>query len=266
MVTTESREIFRAQHSPTVEIRVVYRVDERDGSKGFDIVVNNKRWARVFNPADVTTWFKYTSLINRGKWQLAYWRSGLKATDYKRPAPLDITLKVPYYSQRDNERSPSGTCNVTSYAMVLAYYNAPRKSVNGKRWSQREDELEAFIQANGKTRWSHESLAWMGRRFGLDCRFNVNRTWDEVRAEVRAGRPVIVSGKFTASGHIVVIIGVKGDDFIVHDPWGDANKGYNRRTATNGEARVYSLAYLDRVVRVARGGAIWAHFIRRRSA
>ena len=262
MVTTESREIFRAQHSPTVTIRIVYRVEERDGSKGFDIVVNEKRWARVFNPADVTEWFKNTSIVNRAKWQIAYWRSGLKATDYKRPAPTDIVLAVPYLSQRDNERSPGGTCNVTSYAMVMFYYRVVRKLVKGKKWKQLEDELEAFIQANGRTRWSHEALSWMGRQYGLDCRFGMKRTWDEVRAEIRAGRPVIVSGKFTASGHIIVIIGLKGDDFIVHDPWGDANTGYKNR---NGAARVYTFEYLDRVVREARGG-IWAHFIRRRSA
>ncbi len=265
MVTNDAREIFRAEHPSTQTIRIVYRTDERDGSKGFDIFVDAARRARVYNPADVTTWFKNFSIANRAKWQVAYWRSGLKEGDFKRAAPLDIALKVPYYSQRDNERSPSGTCNVTSYAMVLAYYNAPRKEVNGKKWTQREDELEAFIQANGKVRWSHEALAWMGRQYGLDCRFNTNRTWDEVRAEIRAGRPVIVSGLFTKSGHIVVIIGLKGDDFIVHDPWGDANAKYNRLTGGNGEARVYSFAYLDKVVRAARGG-IWAHFIRRLGA
>lgn len=262
MVTTQSREIFRAQHSPTVTISVVYRVDERDGSKGFDVLVDNKRWERLYNPADVTAWFKNTSLVNRGKWQVAYWRSGLKAGDFKRPAPLDIELKVPYYSQRDNERYPTGTCNVTSYAMVLAYYQAPRKTVGGKMWAQREDELEAFLQENGKTRWSHESLAWMGRQYGLDCRFGTDRTWDSIRAEVRAGRPVIVSGLFTKSGHIVVIIGLKGDDFIVHDPWGDANTGYKNR---NGQARIYSFEFLERVVRDAPDSK-WAHFVRRRGA
>lgn len=259
MVTNDAREIFRAKHSPTQTIRVVHRTDERDGSKGFDIFVNDKCWERVYNPADVTKWFKNTSIVNQGKWQVVYWRSGLKAGDFKRAAPTDIALKVPYFSQRDNERYPSGACNVTSYAMVLAYYNAPRKLVNGKQWAQREDELEAFIQANGKVRHSHEALAWMGRQYGLDARFGMNRTWDEIRAEIRAGRPVIVSGLFTKSGHIVVIIGLKGDDFIVHDPWGDANTKYRDK---NGEARVYSFDYLERVVRDAPNSK-WAHFIRR---
>ena len=260
MVTTNSREIFRAQHSPTVTIRVVYREDERDGSKGFDVYVNEKRWERFYSPGDVTTWFQNTSLISRAKWQMAYWQCGLKPSDFKRPAPLDVDLAVPYYSQRDNERFPGGTCNVTAFAEVFAYYKVPRQTVNGRTWTQREDELSAFLEAHGKDRHSHDDLEWMARQYGLEGHFGTDRTWDEIRAQIRAGHPVIVSGLFTSAGHIITIRGVRGPDFVVNDSWGNALTRYRDH---NGENLIYPYAYMDRVVR---GGhdAKWAHFLQRR--
>jgi hypothetical protein len=70
---------------------------------------------------------------------------------------------------------------------------------------------------------------------------------------------VVVHGDFTASGHIVVVIGYDRDGFIVHDPsglWSGALRGgYPARTATNGRAVRYSLAALDRVI--GPSGNIW---------
>lgn len=260
-MNTSTRLIFSAPHQKTI-IGVFYSVEADDRSKGFDIYVGDELWARVFNPIDVTRWFLRCSRANLEKWRTTYHSSGLTGADFQRPQPNDIVLEVPYFSQRDNERSPGGTCNVTSYSMVLDYYHAPRKAVKDKQWEQREDELEAFIQANGKVRHSHEALAWAGRQYGLDCRFGMNRTWDEIRAEIRAGRPVIVSGQFTKSGHIIVIIGLRGNDFIVNDPWGNALTGYKNR---NGAGLVYDFDYMERTVKDGKNSK-WAHFIRPKAA
>jgi hypothetical protein len=167
----------------------------------------------------------------------------------------DVVLKVPYYTQRDNRYYPGGTCNVTSYAMVLAYHGVQRRRPE----LQFEDELCKFLEQHGKDRHRHDHLAWMGCQYGLQASFATNRKWDQVRQEVRAGRPVITSGKYTQSGHIIVIIGLRGDDFIVHDPWGNALREYRVRS---GRQLLYPYAYMHAKTRELNTNGKWAHFIR----
>jgi hypothetical protein len=178
------------------------------------------------------------------------------ASTFKPGASGDVLLDVPYHSQRDNKYHPSQTCNVTCYSMVLKYYGVPQK----KPELQYEDELCRFMLAKGKSRYDHGHLAWMGGQYGLDAKFSTKRTWEQIRDEVRLGRPVIVAGKFTAAGHIIVIIGLDGDDFICNDPWGNAIKGYG--THKNGKQVLYPLAFMESKAKKA-GGYKWGHFINR---
>lgn len=264
MAFSSPRTIFRAPHSGQTILSVVYRRDADDGAPRLDVLINGVSTARFVNPAGVTEWFRNSSIKNLVAWQNAYHQSGLTGADFKvaKPVGLDVVLDVPHYSQRDNERHPGGTCNVTSYAMVMAFYDVARRKINGKIWAQREDELSAFLEANGRSRHNHEDLAWMGRFYGLDARVGTNRTWEQIRAEIRAGNPVIVSGLFTSAGHIIVLRGTLGEDFLVNDPWGDARTHYNNR---NGKNLRYDFDYLERVVRDAPDSK-WAHFVRRGEA
>lgn len=165
----------------------------------------------------------------------------------------DVLLKVPYLSQRDNKYYPGGTCNVTSYAMALTYLGVrPRDPKN-----QLEDELSQYMLKHGKDRHNHADLVWVAREYGAQARFGMNRTWAQIREEIRAGRPVVVSGKFTQSGHIIAIIGLHGDDFIVHDPWGNAMTGYKSH---NGRQVLYPFAYMHAKTRALSVDAKWAHF------
>lgn len=252
--------VLKVDHNSSTPIIVTYRVEPKDQSAGFDITVAGELWARVFNPADVTRWFARNSAANMKTWQTAYHASGFDGSEMKRPSPNDIVLEVAYYSQRDNARYPNGTCNVTSYAMDMNFLGVKRKTVNGKDWPQLEDELSAYMEAHDKDRHSHEDLVWLAEQYGLDASFRQDRTWDKIRAEIRAGFPVVVSGLFTSAGHIIDIIGLKGKDFIVNDPFGNALTHYKSR---NGAGIVYDFAFMDKTVR---GGSNskWAHFIRRK--
>jgi hypothetical protein len=252
--------IFSAQHDPTTVVRVIHGRSP-DGGKGLDIVVNGRLRERVFNPAEVTKWFENNSKANLPKWQKAYHTSGLNADDFKRPvisSATDITLPVRYLNQRDNERHPFGSCNVTCYAMAMAYLGVKRRKSS---YRQFEDELEKFLVSNGRDRHVHDDLAWMGRQYGLDATFRTDRTLDEIRHEIRSGRPVIVSTVLTRSGHIILLIGTKGDDFVVHDPFGNALKNYRDH---DGEGLVYSGELMKRKMRNPSSTMKWAHFLRRR--
>lgn len=186
-----------------------------------------------------------------------------------RPDPIQALLGVPYHSQRDNENRPSTTCNVTSVAMVLDFYN-----VDPAPPRQLEDELyedimspEGVAALRARAKWAvgkvnpwtvHDMLVWAAGRRGVTMQFGMDRTWAQIHAEIKAGRPVIVGGTFTgAGGHIVLAVGVtSAGDTVVHDPWGDWNRGYR---STEGNARVYTQEDLAAVVRP--DGQVWAHFV-----
>lgn len=174
---------------------------------------------------------------------------------------------VKYRSQRDNAHNPSSTCNVTSYAMLLSALG-----VQEPVGEQLEDALyERITSPEGMAEFRrsspslvgkaapqtvHSMLVWVAAQWGRKTRFTMRARWQDVIAELMSGTPVVLAGKFTASGHIVCVAGLASpSDLIVHDPWGDWNRGYR---STDGAARIYTLESLRGVV--GGDGAIWAHF------
>lgn len=170
-----------------------------------------------------------------------------------KPYPPQIELAVPYFSQRDNPRYSWATCNVTAIAMVLYYYGTRSKNSN----RQLEDELlQWIIDRHGVgSQTVHAYLSQMIRAYGYDSSFSTTRKWADVKAEIIARRPVVLSGSFTASGHIITLIGYTPQGYIVNDPWGNALSGYRN---TEGRKLVYPYSYVDRVA--GPDGTIWAHF------
>ncbi len=169
------------------------------------------------------------------------------------PLPKQIELNVPYFSQRDNPRFYWSTCNVTSLAMVMYYYG------ERSRWGgQLEDELLqwCFNRYGEGSQTDHTVLAELIRAYGYKHSFSTTRRWSDVDNELINRRPVVVAGDFTATGHIVTVIGYNTQGYIVNDPWGDALTGYSY---TEGRRLVYPYGYMDRVC--GPDGNIWAHFI-----
>jgi uncharacterized protein YvpB len=185
---------------------------------------------------------------------------------------FETILEVPYLSQRDNQHHPNGTCNVTCLAMVLSYFGVrPRRELE-----QLEDELfnvlwsdegRAYFRKNFpdaerqnfNPQNVHGMLTWLAKKYGMKARFTMRARWSELRQELSAERPVIVTGRFTASGHIVLLVGVtSGGDFVVHDPFGDWNRAY--RPPHDGAFRIYQADALDEVLKQAPDEK-WAHFI-----
>ena len=177
-------------------------------------------------------------------------RRGSKIFD---PLPKQIELNVPYFSQRDNPRFYWSTCNVTSIAMVFYYYG------QRSQWGgQLEDELLQWcINRYGEgCQTDHSILSEMIRAYGYKHSFSTTRGWTEVDNELINGRPVVIAGDFTATGHIATVIGFNSQGYIVNDPWGDALTGYSY---TEGRRLLYHYGYMDRVC--GPNGNVWAHFI-----
>jgi len=166
---------------------------------------------------------------------------------------------APYYPQRDNEYHPGGTCNVTSLAMVLAHHGVqPKDSA-----TQLEDELFQRLQQPDaiaefersypklkkmgyKPRHIHGMLGWLAKKYGFTHKFSERTSRNEMADFGKKVGPMIISGSFTRSGHIVTLVGQTiVDDLIVHDPWGDWNSGYRDR---NGKFRIYSREDMERVL------------------
>jgi len=169
--------------------------------------------------------------------------------------PNNVELNVPYFSQRDNPRFDWSTCNVTSIAMVLYYYG-----LRSKWGGQLEDELLqwCFDYAGQGSQTDHSVLSALIQAYGYKTSFSTTRNWADVRAELLNRRPVVLAGDFTASGHILTLIGYNSQGYIVQDPWGDALTGYSD---TEGRKLMYPYSYVNQVA--GPDGNVWAHFISR---
>jgi uncharacterized protein YvpB len=171
------------------------------------------------------------------------------------PVPNNVELNVPYFSQRDNPRFDWSTCNVTSIAMIMYYYG-----VRSKSGGQLEDELLqwCFNYAGQGSQTDHSVLSALIKAYGFKTSFSTSRKWADVRSELLNRRPIVLAGDFTASGHIITLIGYNAQGYIAQDPWGDALTGYSD---TEGRKLMYPYGYINQVA--GPDGNVWAHFISR---
>jgi len=175
-------------------------------------------------------------------------------------SPLSwIQPGVPYYQQRDNEYRPEGTCNVTSLAMVLAFHG-----VQPTKAAQLEDELylrlqqpDALAEFNRsypqlkrmgyKPRHIHGMLGWLAKQYGFKWKFSDKTTASEMAWFGMTKGPLITSGSFTSAGHIIVIVGMTiGADLVVHDPYGNWDRGY--QFDRNGKFRIYNRENMSKIL------------------
>lgn len=167
---------------------------------------------------------------------------------------MGINIAIPHHPQLDNHHSPYGSCNVTSYSMIAAWLGIKPANPN----EQLEDEFWRWLVNRGMNPESHADLVVLAREYGIDSTFKTNATWDEVRSHLQSGRPCIVAGYTTRSGHIFVIRGYDDQGFWCNDPYGEwFEDGY--RTDLSGENLHYSERLMNR--HVGSDGDLWCHFI-----
>ncbi len=169
--------------------------------------------------------------------------------------PQKVELPVPYFSQLNNEQNPHGSCNVTSVAMCLVYLGYKLAS---NRREQLEDELYRYCLNNGLSRHSPTDLAKLIQIYGYKDDFQPDAKWGDVKKWLNAGKPCIVHGWFSRSGHIIVITGYNEKGWIVNDPYGEwYDWGYD--TSVTGKGLTYSYGMMERIC--GTDGDLWIHYV-----
>ena len=166
-------------------------------------------------------------------------------TKVEAPKPLNNLLNVPYYPQTDNYAQPDRTCNSSACAMCLEFLK-PGTLVGAKG----DDAYLKKVIAVGDTT-DHSVQTKVLASYGIKSEFRYNLGFADLDRELSAGRPVVIGilhrGTLSAptGGHMLPVIGKKGEDYVVNDPYGSLNDGYTG-AVTNGKGAVYKKSDLSR--------------------
>jgi len=159
------------------------------------------------------------------------------------PPSAPGVLKVPFFPQTDNYTLPDATCNSSSCAMCLEYFKPG--TLKGEKG---DDAYLQKVLALGKST-DHSVQTRVLSSYGVDSYFSTNLTFANIDRQLSNNKPVVIGflhrGPLSAprGGHVVVIIGKKGEDYVVNDPYGSLNDGYTG-PVTNGKGAVYKKSEL----------------------
>lgn len=137
---------------------------------------------------------------------------------------------IPYTSRGDKSQTiASSGCGIVSSAMVLSFYGKLPPSTSVKQFITSLAQFsvsKGFRTANEGT--DHGYFPAIASANGLKTQ-DLTGNWDKIMTDIKAGIPVIVSGKvtkgdplpFSTAGHYVVLTGITSDGRItVNDPAG----------------------------------------------
>ena len=147
-------------------------------------------------------------------------------------------LTVPFYPQTDNYRDAQRTCNSSACAMCLEYFKPG--TLQGAKG---DDAYVQKVFAVGDTT-DHSVQTKVLESYGIKSKFSYNLSFADLDRELAAGRPVVIGilhrGTLSrpVGGHMLVVIGKRGEDYVVNDPYGSLNDGYTG-PVTNGKGAVY---------------------------
>lgn len=174
--------------------------------------------------------------------------------------PLSKVLNIPHKSQLDNALNPTGACNVTSFAMVMAYFQIKGRTGVG----QLEDELYRYMENSGLSRWEPDDLARAATAYGIRDEFTMRGKLSDLRRAIASGYPCIIHGYFTSFGHILVVRGYDQNGFFVNDPYGEwSSSGYDNNAS--GENLYYSNGLIQSKCSPEGEDYVWIHRVSRQS-
>lgn len=202
---------------------------------------------------DIHNFFKYYKEDNKQHVAAVQWLEDNLPTEFmsddsewvkifRKKAKSEI-LEVPYYPQTDNYTNAERTCNSSSCAMCLEYFKpGTLKGIKGD-----DAYVQKVFQVGDTT--DHTVQTKVLESYGVKSHFSYNLTFADLDSELAAGKPVVIGilhrGPISAprGGHMCVVIGKKGEDYVVNDPYGDLNDGYSS-DVYNGRGAVYKKSEL----------------------
>lgn len=161
-------------------------------------------------------------------------------------------IQMRYYDQKHNHYGPERTCNVTSLAMALSALG-----INVK-----PDTLYEKATSLGLEVTEVGTLTRLAALYGVRDEFTSQGSFGDIRKALDLGRPVLLRGYFTSSGHVIAVYGYDKWGLWVNDPWGEwFARGYD--TKLTGEKLHYSWGLIGRTCAVdtpaSNPGDIWFH-------
>ncbi|MDJ0712888.1 MAG: C39 family peptidase [Prochloraceae cyanobacterium] len=173
-----------------------------------DDPIANSEIAKIINPA-------VGRQIDRLK---PYLQSGIS---------LDLNTPTRYFSQRDNYTMSHRTCNSSSNAMYLDWL----LRVTGRPQLQSDDIYLKKVLEFGDTIY-HGVQTSAIQEFGFRTKWMTDADLPFIEDLLDAGFPVVCNilhrGSLAAprGGHVILLIGRKGGNFISHDPYGTLMSNY----------------------------------------
>lgn len=175
----------------------------------------------------------------------------------------DGSTAVPYYRQYDNAERGGSACNITSVAMMVDYFGIMLESPDKSRTPDK-------IHDRFGIKYNPEELAAIFNIIAREANATVRDefyergTITQLRKEVANGHPVIVHGWFTKPGHIMVVTGFDGENYIVNDPagrWNLQKWGANSYdTSVSGEGIKYPATAFEYAINDnGTGDDLWLH-------
>jgi hypothetical protein len=160
---------------------------------------------------------------------------------YRTKPPAPAILGVRYFSQRDNYRDASRTCFSSSCAMLTEFLKPgtlPGDKGDDKYIQEvfkRGDSTDAAVQV--------QTL----KHFGINASFKTNGSLGTLDALLAQGIPVPVgilhhgpANAPSGGGHWLIVIGKKGKDYVVNDPWGELDHLSGTYISSYGKGLTYS--------------------------
>lgn len=120
------------------------------------------------------------------------------------------SIEIPYYNQYDNINYPFSTCQNTSIAMVLSYF----------QYNIHPDEI--FRRWGKDIAQSPSGLNSVYNHYAANSTINtfVNSSPEDLKNSLDQGYIAIVHGYFTSYGHVLVVKSYDNQYYYVNDPAG----------------------------------------------
>lgn len=148
---------------------------------------------------------------------------------YTKDGSPNLDQPTRYFSQRDNYRDPHRTCNSSANAMYLDWLlrSTGREGLND------DNPYTRVVFSHGDTIY-HENQTSALKEFGFSTKWQTDNDLPFVVELLETGFPVVCNilhrgtEEAPRGGHVVLLCGIRGSQFVAQDPYGTLSSGYTQ--------------------------------------